>query len=398
MKILIAADLYWPTINGVATATRNLVRGLADHGHEVVVIAPSQSLGPYEEWDGNYLIKRVAAIPFPFYQNTRFSPGPQREVKKIIREFQPDVIHIMMVLGIGLSARTYGLRYNIPIVATNHAMPDNLVENMRLLSPVSRPINYIFTEYGSRFHAKVDYITLPTQEAIAMFGESAARLEVPIEAISNGIDLSRFKPLSADPEIYDKFSIPEGVDIVSYIGRLDAEKHVSVLIKAYNSIQSDSNHLLIVGDGTDVERLKNLVFSLKIDHKVTFTGRVSDDEIVQLHRVGQVFCMPSPVELQCISLLEAMASGLPAVAVDVGAVKELCQNGINGIICKTDDEIAVSNALKTILDSPELRETYGKKSLLIAATHNIDYTIKRYEQIYNDVTARKKPIWPQQLL
>ena len=92
MKILVAADLHWPTINGVATFSRNLAQGLADRGHEVVVIAPSQrrSGRSGEEIDGNYTIKRVASVPFPFYQNFRISLAPQLEIKKIIQEFEPD--------------------------------------------------------------------------------------------------------------------------------------------------------------------------------------------------------------------------------------------------------------------------------------------------------------------
>ena len=71
MKILIASDLHWPTINGVATFSRNLARGLADRGHEVLVIAPSQTGKHYKEVDGNHVVHRTVAVPFPFYQNFR---------------------------------------------------------------------------------------------------------------------------------------------------------------------------------------------------------------------------------------------------------------------------------------------------------------------------------------
>ncbi|HEU0266540.1 MAG TPA: glycosyltransferase, partial [Candidatus Saccharimonadaceae bacterium] len=162
MKILIAADLHWPTINGVATFSRNLAEGLAARGHEVVVIAPSQKRSgrSYEEQDGDYLIKRTISVPFPFYQNFRISVSPRREVKKIIEEFEPDVIHIQMLLGIGQAVMHYGTRYNIPIVATNHAIPENLMDNLGLLAPVSKPINYLIKEYGARFHSKADYVTM----------------------------------------------------------------------------------------------------------------------------------------------------------------------------------------------------------------------------------------------
>ncbi len=397
MKILIAADLHWPTINGVATFSRNLAKGLSDRGHEVLVIAPSQTGRAYEEYDGNYLIKRTRSVPFPFYQNFKISPTPQMEVRKIIRDFQPDVIHIQMAMFLGIAARTYALKYNIPLVATNHAMPQNLMDNIRLLAPISKPIQYLMVEYGARFHAKADYITLPTKSAIDMFGEERVG-DVPVEAVSNGIDLSRFEPTEPDPAIYDTFNLPKGKQIISYIGRLDAEKHVPVLLKAFRDVLTPDRHLLIVGDGTDAEHLHNVAFNLGIDEHVTFTGRVSDDEIVQLHKVGTLFCVPSPAELQCIALLESMASGKPCVAVDAGALGELCQNGINGILCEKDDVDGIAVALEKILTSPALQKKYSKASLQIAHTHDIVHTLDRFEEIYEHVISLKTPVLPQRLL
>lgn len=396
MKILIAADLHWPTINGVATFSRNLAKGLSDRGHEVLVIAPSQTGKSYEEYDGNYLIKRTISVPFPFYQNFKISPASQMEVRKIISDFQPDVIHIQMAMFLGLATRTYALKYNIPLVATNHAMPENLMDNIRLLAPISKPIQRLMVEYGARFHAKVDYITLPTRSAIDMFGED--RVAVPVEPVSNGIDLSKFQPTKAQEETYEKFNLPKDKQIVTYIGRLDAEKHVPVLIKAFAKIMNDDRHLLIVGDGTDAEHLRNIVLTMGISDRVTFTGRVSDDDIIELHKVGTLFCVPSPAELQCIALLEAMASGKPAVAVDAGALSELCQDGVNGILCEKDDVDGIAEALDTLLSDQKLLEAYSKASLEIAKTHDIEYTLTRFEEIYEQVIALKTPVLPQQLL
>ncbi|AHB42518.1 Glycosyl transferase, group 1 [Candidatus Saccharibacteria bacterium RAAC3_TM7_1] len=391
MKILIAADLHWPTINGVATFSRNLAKGLADRGHEVIVIAPSQTGGSYEEWDGNYLIKRTMSVPFPFYQNFRISLTPQREIKKIFQEFQPDLVHLQMCLTIGNVAQRYALKYGIPIVATNHAIPDNLLDNLRYLAPMSRPISYVITEYGVRFHAKVDYVTLPTQSAIEMFGEE--RIVVPVEAVSNGIDLSKFTPTKPTDAIYEKFKIPRDKRILAYVGRTDAEKHIPVLVEAYKiareSLKTPS-HLLIVGAGTDLERLKNIVYENDLHDHVTFTGRVSDEEIVELHKVGDVFAMPSPAELQCIAMLEAMASGKPVIAVDAGPLKELCQPERNGLLSEKDNPADMAKNIVTLLDDPAKRKAYSKESLAIAKTHDLQHTIDKFEEIYQTVMKLPK--------
>jgi glycosyltransferase involved in cell wall biosynthesis len=401
MKILIAADLHWPTINGVATFSRNLAQGLADRGHEVVVIAPSQrrSGRPAEEVDVNYVIKRTASVPFPFYQNFRISLAPQMEIRRIFQEFQPDIVHLQMCLTIGNVTQRYALKYGIPIVATNHAIPDNLLDNLRLLAPMSRPIGYVMTEYGVRFHRKVDYVTLPTQSAIGMFGEE--RLSVPVEPVSNGIDLSKFTPTKAKQSVIGKFHIPHNKPVITYVGRTDAEKHLYVLIEAFARTLHEAKtepHLLIVGAGTDLERMKNLTYELRIHSHVTFTGRVTDEEIIELHKVGDVFAMPSPAELQSIATLEAMASGKPVVAVDAGALSELCQNQRNGFLCEKDNIDQFSAALTRLVDDVKLREKYATESLAIAKTHDMRHTLDKFEEIYATVLKAGSRRLPQRLL
>lgn len=387
MKILIASDLYWPTINGVAIFSRNLAKGLVANGHEVLVIAPSQTGKKHREIDDGYEIIRTASVPFYFYQNFKISLYPNIEVKKAIDEFKPDVIHIQMLMMIGQAVMRYGQKCGIPIVTTNHAMPENLMDNLKMLAPLARPISYMLKAYGTRFHSKADYVTMPTQAAIDMFEVDASKSSIPIEPVSNGIDLSRFSPGKPPKEVMEKFKLPTDRPIITYVGRLDAEKHVSVLIRAFIRVISvEKAHLLLVGDGTDVANLKELIHELGIQRNVTFTGSISDRELVaDLHKVGTVFCMPSPAELQSIAMLEAMASGKPVVAVDAGALKELCQNERNGYLCEQDNDEQIAKGLLNIISNPKLHSKMSKESLAIAATHDIRNTIKRFEEIYTSL-------------
>ncbi|HUC96742.1 MAG TPA: glycosyltransferase [Candidatus Saccharimonadales bacterium] len=283
----------------------------------------------------------------------------------------------------------YSQKYDIPTVSTNHAMPENLMDNLKRLAPLSRPINYVMKEYIVRFHKKTDYFTMPTQSALDIFKLSNRKLKTPVEAVSNGIDLSRFSADEAPSEVIEKFKIPIDKPIISYIGRVDAEKHISVLIDAFvRVIDKHAAHLLIVGKGTEIANLQQQARSLRIYDKVTFTGCVTDQEISDLHKVGTVFCMPSPVELQSIAMLEAMASGKPIVAVDAGPLKELCQNGRNGILCETDNDKEIADAILRLISDHELAKTMGKESLRIASTHDLQKTLDRYEQIYKKVINR----------
>ena len=389
MKILIASDLYWPVINGVSTFTRSLAQGLAARGHDVLVIAPSQTGKKYREIDGKYTIARTATVVFPFYQNYRISLTPYREVKKIIDEFQPDVIHIQTVLMIGQAVMKYGNKSAIPIVGTNHAMPENLMDNLKLLAPLSKPISLMLTKFGVRFYSKVDYFTMPTQSALEMFDLSKSKWNAPTEAVSNGIDLSTFTVGKPDKEVLKKFKIPTDKPIITFLGRVDAEKHVSVLVRAFAEVVAKKDAtLLIIGSGTDIDNLKSLVTELGLNDKVIFTGRITDEEKVEIYKAGTVFCMPSPAELQSIVMLEAMASGQPVVAVDAGPLKELCQDGINGYLCEVDNHQEIAEGLSKIISDPKLHEKMSGASIKIAGTHDLTKTLERFEQIYKSLIKK----------
>jgi len=385
MKILISSDLHYPTINGVATFGRNLALGLAARGHEVMVIAPSQTSKRYKEVDVNHVVVRTASVPFVPYQNFRVSPTPGKEVKKAILEFDPDVIHIQMLMWIGQATMKYGNKFGIPIVSTNHAMPENLMDNVVLLAPFARPINYMLRQYGARFHSKSDYLTLPTASAIKMF-KATDKMTVPMEAVSNGIDLVRFQPGKPGKEIYEKFDLPMDEPIITYVGRLDAEKHLPVLVKAFAEVlKSKPAHLMIIGAGQDAVSLKELGYELGIFEHMTFTGRVTEEDKQLLHQVGTVFAMPSPMELQSIATLEAMASGQPVVAVDAGALGELCHNDENGFLVEKDNVAQMADGIVKLISDPVLHKRMSKESMAIAKTHDLNTTLDRFEAIYTRV-------------
>ncbi|HEY8886646.1 MAG TPA: glycosyltransferase [Candidatus Microsaccharimonas sp.] len=388
MKILIASDLHYPTINGVATFGRTLAIGLANRGHEVMVIAPSQTSKKFKEIDVNHVVVRTASVPFVPYQNFRISPTPGREVKKAILEFDPDIIHIQMLMWIGQATMKYGNKFGIPIVSTNHAMPENLMDNILLLAPIARPINFMLRQYGMRFHSKADYITMPTESAIKMFkATEKMKMTTPMEAVSNGIDLVRFQPGKPGKKIYEQFHLPQNVPIITYVGRVDVEKHLPILIKAFAEVRKKHNaHLMIVGSGQDTLNLKQIAHELGVYDDITFTGRVTEEDKVLLHQIGTVFAMPSPTELQSIATLEAMASGQPVVAVDAGALKELCQNERNGYLCDKDDVARIAEGLSRIIADPKERKRMSQESLAIAKTHDLNTTLDRFEAIYADLT------------
>ena len=146
----------------------------------------------------------------------------------------------------------------------------------------------------------------------------------------------------------------------------------------------------MVGDGTARNKLEELAESLGIAERVHFLGRVVGDDLPELYRTGDVFSITSKTETQSIVLLEAMASGLPAVAVRAGAIHELVKNGENGYLCEPDDEKAVAKGLVRILQDDELRKKMSAASLERIKVHDINYTLTRFEEIYTTVLENRQ--------
>ncbi|MDO4504640.1 MAG: glycosyltransferase [bacterium] len=419
MKIVISTDIYYPMINGVAVFSRNLAAGLTKRGHDVLVLAPSIS-GDFEsEYDEEYGFKVVRLsskkmmlypdqinkvpekkdflgmkMPQLLYKNgLHVSYMPDLEIKRVLSEFQPDIIHNQTPGPVALAILRYARRHKVALVSTDHAYPDNLTQQVKLPELAKKPINAVMNAYFVSFLKRSDYATVPTEQVLTdCIPKSKLFFRVPIEALSNGIDLSRFAKGRVNHEIYERYDINPKKPTILYIGRVDPEKSLDVLMDAFVQVQKTipEAQLVMVGDGTMRPKLEKMAENAGISDKVVFTGRVIGKDLPQLYRTGDVFAITSKTETQSIVLLEAMATGLPAVAVKAGAIPELVHNGRNGYLCEADDVDAVAKSLICILQDKNLRETMSEKSLELIKKHDISYTLTRIEEIYHRVLDEKK--------
>lgn len=408
MKIVIATAVYYPQINGVAVFSHNLAVGLVDRGHEVMVICPSQTGKSYEKIvDGVRTVylrsvdakvypdqihavpekKRFLGVKLPhlWYKNGfRVSVFPSQEVKAALDSFQPEVVHVQVSDPIGLSVVSYARKHNIPIVTTEHNQPEVLTDPLRVPKLMKKPANYLLSTYFRNRQSKSDFVTMPTEQAIrGLLREK--ELSVPVAAVSNGVDLSHFKPGKAKEAIYKKFDIPSDKLTVLYVGRVDPEKKVGTVIEAFLKAGVDNSQLVIVGDGVDRARLEHKYGELK---NVYFLGRVTGEDLYELYRIGDVFATASEIETQGIVLIEAAACGLPLIAVDKGAVSEVCLDEENGYLCEPGSVPEIAAAIKKILDDDKLRAQFSKKSLEIAKEHDFETTLDKFINIYKKVTSR----------
>ena len=416
MKIAIASDIYYPMTNGVAVFAKNLAEGLSKAGHEVIVLCPSFKGRYYRYTDpdtGVTLVhlkskrfplypdqiekvpakKTILGLPMPrlmYRAGIWFAWNPYDKIEEILNKFQPDVIHLQTAETIALAIMKYQRKYDVPLVSTGHAYPDNITGQFKALKPVKKPVDAVLRTYMASFLKHSEYATMPTEMAIDdLVPQNRRRFKVTVEPLSNGIDLGCFNPGRAKKTVLEKYGIDMGRLRIINVGRVDPEKSIDKVIEAFTKVvkKLPEAELLIVGDGIAKNSLEKLVKKLGLEQNVRFTGRVMMPDLVELYRSADMFATASETETQGIVLIEAAACGLPLVAVDAGAVKELCQNRKNGILCKPGDVDGLARAMVKILSDTELAEKYGKESLEIAKKHDLSRTLNRFEEIYKTAIA-----------
>ena len=417
MKIVIATAVYYPMINGVAVFSHNLAVGLAKSGNEVMVICPSQTGRNYTRTidgvktvylrsvDAKVYPDQIHAVPekkkflgvklphIVYRHGLRVSVFPQREVKKAMDEFRPDVVHVQVSDPIGLSVVWYARKHNIPVVTTEHNQPDVFTDPLKVPGVMKKPVNYLLTSYFRNRQSKSDFVTMPTEQAIKdLIWSRGKGFPVPVAAVSNGVDLSCFKPGKAPAEIYHKYGVPTDRPIVLYVGRVDPEKKLGVVIDAFNEARKKvpTALLVVVGDGVDKMRLMQKVEKMGLSEDVRFLGKVLPPDLYELYKIGDVFATASEIETQGIVLIEAAACGLPLIAVDKGAVSEVCITDENGYLCKPGNVDEISTAMVKILSDAKLRKEFSENSIKIAHEHDFEKTLDKFENIYRKVITDKK--------
>jgi glycosyltransferase involved in cell wall biosynthesis len=260
----------------------------------------------------------------------------------------------------------------------------------------SRARDAAFYGFVTGFANRCDLVTAPTATALRLLREHGLR--VPSRAVSNGVDLERFSPGARDEALRARYGLPAGRPVIVSVGRLSPEKRADVLIAALARLgdsDSDSDSdtggasaggyapvLALAGSGPEDARLRSLARHYGVAGRVRFLGFVPDDDLPGLYRLADVFAIASPAELQSLVTMAAMASGLPVVAVDAGALAELVHAGENGFLARPGRAGEVADCLGLLCRDPGLRARMAKASARIIGDHDRHHLLARWESIY----------------
>lgn len=381
MKILIGHDTYPPDVNGAARFTERLAIGLLSRGHEVHMIAPSTNGRPFVEEQDGVIVHRLPSHRYPLVEQFRICLPWEigHRIDRILAEVKPDVAHIQ---GHFLVTRLLASRVRaagIPLVATNHFMPENLVEHVRVPRAVRRAVSRAAWRDCARVLGKAQVVTAPTPRAVELLATSSG-LTGGI-AISCGIDAAKYARAASRAAAH---SVPN----VLFVGRLDQEKRVEELIKAFAQLPGDvPARLEIVGDGAHRDDWISLAEKVGIADRTVFHGFISEEDLLAAYGRCDVFVMPGVAELQSLVTLESMAAGKPVIAANAMALPHLVHPGQNGFLFEPGNVDELAGYLETLLRDPQLRADMGKHSRAIASGHELNTTLDRFETLYHEVVS-----------
>lgn len=393
MKILFATDQYLPTPGGISIVTQRISAALAKKGHTVAVLAPSTDWKFRKESENGVTIYRIQSLLLHKLKQLRYSPAflYRKNIYHTITNFKPDIIHLETPNTIASEALDVAQKFNIPVIATCHIMPENISGTLPFLpSKIGKMIGNLYMKQLINTYNKVSLVTAPTPIGTAIL--LANNITRPTLALSNGIDLEAFQQPSKEDrqKLQKKYNLPL-VPVILYIGRLDKEKKVNILIEALQYIKkSQPFHVLIEGKGQQMENLKNLAQKLGLQNKISFMGYIEEKELSTLYSLATVFVMPSTAELQSLVTMEAMALGLPVIGAQAGALPYLIKPDKNGFLFEPDNPADLGQKLQQLLENPHLQKQMGKESLELIKEHDINNIIEKMESLYTKIINENK--------
>ena len=393
MRIALFTETYLPYISGVVTHVKLLKEGLEKLGHTVLVVAADDKTRHHYIEDG--VLHCPAKTLKRIYNYGLAAPYSHKRVK-LIEAFKPDIIHIHTEFGVGYSGIHIARALKIPLVYTLHTMYDDYIYYVapRLMVPMATRFSH---RYFRMFAKRAAEITGPSKKCDE-YVKQDCKLDRDVNIIPNPVELDKFQPSNIDEEkkhaFRKKYNIRDDEMLVCFCGRIGREKSVDVLLDywAQTVKPEDGMKLLIIGDGPCRQELEEQAERLGIRNMVIFTVAVPNQELPPYYASCDLYVTASLSDTNSISMLEAMATGLPVLhrfdRLNEGQVR----SGVNGYIYY--DAQGMYKELKSYQQKSEgekeLLRNSVRESVKSAGSENLaNYLLTVYNKAYLDQENRQ---------
>ena len=384
MNILMTTNTYLPHVGGVAKSVAAFTDQLRAMGHRVIVIAPEHNHAQLTELD----VLRVPAIQnFNGSDFAMIIPLP-KFLESQLKSFRPDIIHSHHPFLIGNTALRLSKKYNSPLVYTQHTM----FEQYTHYTPIGSPKMKHFVVALSTGYANLANRVIAPSESVARI-LTHRRIQTPIEVVPTGIDIQKFANGSGR-HIRLQNNIPPNAFVAGTVGRLAPEKNLDFLTKAAIAFlkQNKIAHFLIAGYGPSEPQIKQSFHNENLSGRVHFLGKLEDQQLIDTYHALDCFIFSSKSETQGLVLTEAMAAGLPVIALDAPGVREVLKNDLNGFLLDYDQIEDFAHALLTLSHLPqEKRKSLSENAIKTASSFSIQSCTSKLLTVYQTALDNKSP-------
>lgn len=387
LRILFCTDTYPPQVNGVSVVTALSVSGLRQRGWRCAVIAPRYPAASFDAFDALRLGDGEAdahlALPsarFPAYPDLRLAAPLYGRIRAAVNRFAPDVMHCETEFMIGRLGQIAARRAGAPIVTSYHT------DFGRYTDAYGVPwLHPTVTAYLARFHRRAMRTYTPSEPA----RDDLLNMGVAdVEVWGRGVDVDVFHPAKRSGPLRAALGL-EGKFVFIHVGRLAAEKNVGVVLDAFRQAREllprGAVHLLVAGTGPVESELRR-----RAPESVTFLGNLDRQRrLPDLYASADAFAFASVTETLGLVVLEAMASGLPVIAVAAGGVVDHLRDGVNGLSVRAGRLTTMIDDMKEcmvrLVRDASLRETLALEARHTAEARSWRAELDRLEDSYREV-------------
>ena len=389
MRIIQVCERFPPSIGGLENHVYNLSYELSLRGHQVTVLTSDiknisflkidRADKSYEKITDNFEVYRFKAYPPGIPYASAYGIIPSL-IKSLIKS-KPDIVHIQSYMLIHSDISSILSRTKkIPYILTVHTFGD--APPRPHLGALMKFYIHTLGKINLKSANKIIVLVPDAAEYISKLGIDKEKICI----IPNGINCNHFLNMPSPYEFKKDYKI-DG-KMVLFVGGLSSRKGVQYLIKAMPKIlrKIPDTTLVVVGvDWGFQSHLEGLSHELRVDKKVLFTGSVSNEQLLDAYSACDVFVLPSEREGLPTVILEAMASGKPVIATNVGGNPYVIEDGVTGFLVEYGNETKLADKIIYLLENEDIREKVGKNARKKVGDYSWEKIAEGIEKIYTEL-------------
>lgn len=395
MRVAMFSDNFYPELSGISDSLIESAREFSGLGYDIDFYVPRYAKKDFATYNvsmselligENVTIHRFCSLPYPAPTNQARMVIPTFLRFLFMRKNKPDIIHTHLFFGCGMEGLAASFFLKVPLVGTSHTP---ITEFMRYSPIQSRWLEKLALNFVSWYYNRCDFVTAPSQGILDEMKQYG--FHKPCKVISNPIDLDSFSPPSQEEALAAKVVFKLSPFTVLYTGRLAPEKHIDVIIRAIAEVKEKIPEInfAITGHGEADAGLKKLAQELGVSEQVKFFGTLSAVDHARIYKASDVFAIASTAETQSLSMMKAMATGIPVIGARARGLAEYITE-VNGLFIEPGDVAALAKHILFLYEHKEERSRLGQGGLATVKKFSRARIASDWNTLYKEVIAAKK--------